>query len=350
MGAERKSITLALQGGGAHGAYTWGVLDRILEDGRLRIEGVSGTSAGAVNAVVLADGLQKGGAEAAREALSGFWEAVSAAARFSPVQRTPLDVLIGRWSLDYSPGYIAMDLLMRQVSPYDLNPLNFNPLRDLLAEHIDFDRVNCCTETRVFVTATNVRTGRSRVFRQPVLSADTVMASACLPFLFQAVEIDGDEYWDGGYTGNPSVFPLVDECESRDLVVVQVNPFVRNDRPRDARTILNRLNEITFNASLQKDLRSLVLLKQLIETEKLEHERYRDMLLHRIFATDLIDLSVSSKMNAEWDFLTYLRDLGRRTADEWLAAHFDSLGRKSTLDLPSLFEDSFHPIDLPLEE
>ena len=346
-----KAMTLALQGGGAHGAFTWGALDRILEDDRLTVEGISGTSAGAINAVVLADGLHRGGASGAREALEAFWGRMSRAARLSPVQRTPLDVLMGRWSLDFSPGYLGMDLLMRLVSPYDFNPLDINPLRDLVAESVDFARVNkAASEIKIFITATNVHSGRARVFRQPDLTCEMVMASACLPFLFRAVEIDGEEYWDGGYMGNPALFPLVDECLARDLVIVQVNPIVREERPRTARQILNRLNEITFNASLLKDLRSLVLLKQLIESGHLESERYRDSLLHRIFAPELRELDVSSKLNAEWDFLVHLRDLGRRAADTWLAAHYDSLGRESTINLPGLFEDSFHPPKLPLEE
>jgi NTE family protein len=348
---DRKSITLALQGGGAHGAFTWGVLDRLLEDGRLSIEGISSTSAGAMNAVVLADGLHSGGPDGAREALEAFWRAISDAARFSPLQRTPFDMLTGRWSLDGSPGYIALDLMSRLVSPYDLNPLDINPLRDLVVRTVDFDRVNACTQTRVFVTATHVRSGRARVFRQPDLSCAAVMASACLPFMYKAVDVDGEDYWDGGYMGNPALFPLVDDCLARDLVLVQVNPIVRDETPRSARGILNRLNEITFNASVLKDLRALVLLKQLIETGDLEHERYRNTLLHRIFAPELRSLDVSSKMNAEWAFLVHLRDAGRSAADAWLAASFDCLGHASTLDLAGLFEDCFHLIDgLPLED
>lgn len=347
MTPERISVNLALQGGGAHGAFTWGVLDRILEDDRLLVEGVSGTSAGAVNAVVLADGLQRGGGNGARQALHDFWSAVSQASRLSPVQRTPLDMLTGRWSLDTSPGYVALDILSRLVSPYDFNPLDLNPLRDIVEASVDFGRVNACRAAKIYVTATSVRTGRARVFRQPGITVDTVMASACLPFLFQAVEIDGEEYWDGGYTGNPALFPLVDECMARDLIIVQVNPIIRQDRPRRARDILNRLNEITFNASLLKDLRSLVLLKQLIEAGHLTNERYRDTLLHRIFAEELLDLSVSSKLNAEWAFLTHLRDIGRRTAEAWLDRHVGDLGSRSTIDIPGLFEDSFHPVTMP---
>jgi NTE family protein len=341
---ERKTIDIALQGGGAHGAFTWGVLDRLLEDGRIEFEGVSGTSAGAMNAVVLADGFHDGGPEGARAALRDFWRAVSRSARFSPFQRTPLDRWLGRWTLDTSPGYLFMDLMSRLFSPYDLNPFNLNPLRALLGRLIDFDRVNHCHQLKLFLTATNVRTGQPTVFRQPRITVDTVMASACLPFVFQAVEIEGDEYWDGGYTGNPALFPLVDECRSRDLVIIQINPIVREGRPRAARDILNRLNEITFNSSLIKELRSITLLKELIEVERLEHERYRDMFIHRIHADEELEgLGVSSKLNAEWQFLTHLHAVGRQVAERWLAENFEKLGKESTLDLDALFAGSIRP-------
>jgi NTE family protein len=339
--AERKIVELALQGGGAHGAFTWGVLDRLLEDERIRIEGVSGTSAGAINAVVLADGLQQGGREGARAALHGFWQAVSDAARFSPFRRTWLDRLTGRWNLDASPGYLMMDLLSRLVSPYELSPWDLNPLRKLLLARVDFDRVNRCGDLLLFVTATNVRTGQPKIFRQPHISVEAVLASACLPFLYRAVEIDGEVYWDGGYTGNPALFPLVDECAARDMIIVQINPVIRDEPPRSAREILNRLNEITFNSSLIKELRSIALLKELIEVEGLEREQYRDMLVHRISAeAELKELGVSSKLNTEWAFLRHLHGVGHRTADAWLRENFDRLGRESTFDLASLFVDS----------
>ncbi len=339
---EQKTVELALQGGGAHGAFTWGVLDRLLRDERIRIEGLSGTSAGAMNAVVLADGMTRGGREGARAALHDFWRAVSRAARFSPFRRTPLDRLLGRWTLDTSPGYVAMDLMSRLVSPYQLNPRNLNPLRDLLRDQVDFERVNRCRDVKLFVTATNVRTGQPKVFRQPEISIEAILASACLPFLYQAIEIDGEEYWDGGYMGNPALFPLVDECDARDMIIVQINPIRREEPPRRARDILNRLNEITFNSSLIKELRSIVLLKELIEAEGLEQERYRDMFIHRISAEEeLKRFSVSSKLNAEWAFLTHLHDVGLRTADLWLAENFEKLGREATFDVASLFVDGF---------
>jgi NTE family protein len=345
---REKRIELALQGGGAHGAFTWGALDRLLADEAIAIEGISGTSAGAMNAVVVADGLVRGGSGGARAALARFWRAVSDAARSSPVQRTWLDHALGRWTLDLSPGYLALDLGSRLLSPYDTNPLGLNPLRDLVHATVDFGNVNRCDVLKVFVTATNVRTGRPQVFRQPQITLDTVMASACLPFLFQAVEIDGEAYWDGGYMGNPALFPLVDECDARDLVIVQINPLLRATVPKSARDIQNRVNEISFNASLVKELRAILLLKQIIEAEGLERERYRDMFVHRIHAeAEMAALGVSSKLNAEWAFLQYLHDIGWQAADRFLADHRDDLGARSTYPLEHVLWGSVRPAEIP---
>ncbi len=342
-----KRIDLALQGGGAHGALTWGVLERILEDERLEIDGISGTSAGAMNAAVVADGLQRGGRRQAREGLHGFWHAVSEAARFSPIQRTPWDRLTGNYSLDHSPTYLFFESLTQLLHPAQLNPFGINPLRDLLAERVDFDQVNACRKVKVYVTATNVRTGRAHVFRQPQLSVDAVMASACLPFMFDAVTIDGEAYWDGGYSGNPALYPLVDDPSCQDLIVVQINPMTRQQLPTTAREVLNRINEITFNSALIKELRSIHLLHQLIDAESLQLERYRAMRLHLIHAEREVEaLSASSKLNAEWSFLTRLRDQGYGWADAWLREHFDDLGARSTFDLDELFADAFRPLDL----
>jgi NTE family protein len=201
-------VDLALQGGGAHGAFTWGVLDRLLEEPWLGIDGISGTSAGAMNAAVLVDGFVKGGAAGARKAIKNFWRRVSDAARFSPFQRGPLDILLGRWTLDSSPIYVGMDLLSRLVSPYDLNPLGKNPLREILSELIDFKQLPRAP-IKLFITATNVRTGRGHVFKNNAITPAVLLASACLPTLFQAIEIDGEAYWDGGYSGNPTLTPLI---------------------------------------------------------------------------------------------------------------------------------------------
>jgi NTE family protein len=330
-------VDLALQGGGAHGAFTWGVLDRLLEEPWLRIDGISGTSAGAMNAAVLADGHAAGGADGARAALEEFWRRVSRAALLSPLQRTPLDVLLGRWTLDHSPAFIAMDLASRLFSPYDLNPGGSNPLRDILAESIDFERL-AQAPIKVFVTATNLRTGRGRIFRNRAITPEVLLASACLPTLFQAVEIDGEAYWDGGYSGNPTITPLVRECTSRDTILVQINPVERPGTPRSARDILNRLNEVSFNAVLLKELRMIALLRQVADAGSCEGALWASMRIHRVASEAMVELGYSSKLNAEWDFLCMLRDEGRRTAESFLATHGQDLGRRSSLDLDVLLE------------
>ncbi len=330
-------VDLALQGGGAHGAFTWGVLDRLLQEPWLRIDGVSGTSAGAMNAAVLVDGYADRGAEGARAALENFWQRVSQAALLSPFRRTPLDVLLGRWTLDYSPMFVAMDLMSRMFSPYNLGQHGANPLQGILAECVDFDRLTRAP-IKLFVTATNVRTGRGRVFRNREITPDVLLASACLPTMFQAVEIDGEVYWDGGYSGNPTITPLVRECESRDTILVQINPVERPELPRSARDILNRLNEVSFNAVLLKELRMMALLRQVSHPDKSEGANWAGMRVHRIASEFMVTLGYSSKLNAEWEFLCMLRDEGRRAAESFLIAHTDDLGRRSTLDLDQLLE------------
>jgi NTE family protein len=330
-------VDFALQGGGAHGAFTWGVLDRLLEEPWLRIEGISGTSAGAMNAAVMISGHAAGGAMAARAALEAFWRKVSRAALLSPFRRSPLDVLLGRWTLDYSPGFIAMDLASRLFSPYDLNPGGANPLREILADSVDFGRL-ARAPIKLFVTATNVRTGRGRVFRNADVTPDALLASACLPTMFQAVEIDGDGYWDGGYSGNPTMTPLVRECDASDTVIVPINPVERPGIPRSARDILNRLNEVSFNAVLLKELRMIALLRQAADPGSGEGAAWAGMRIHLVRNDGMVELGYSSKLNAEWEFLSFLRDRGRAAAAAFLRERGDDLGRRSSLDLDVLLE------------
>jgi NTE family protein len=330
-------IDLALQGGGAHGAFTWGVLDRLLEEPWLRIDGISGTSAGAMNAAVLVHGFVHGGAAGARRSLEEFWRQVSDAALLSPFQRTPFDMLLGRWTLDNSPAFMTADLMARVFSPYDLNPIGANPLREIIATSIDFPRL-ADGAIKLFVTATNVRTGRGRVFRNSELSPDVLLASACLPTLFQAVEIDGEPYWDGGYAGNPTITPLVRECRSQDTILVQINPIERPGTPRSARDILDRVNEVSFNSVLLKELRMIALLRRVAHPSDGEGARWAGMRVHRIASEVMLDLGYSSKLNAEWAFLVMLRDEGRKVADAFLQVHADNLGKRSSLDLGELLE------------
>lgn len=331
-------VDLGLQGGGAHGAFTWGVLDRLLEVPWLRFDGISGTSAGAMNAVVMADGYAAGGPEGARAALEKFWKRVSDGAMLSPLRRGPLEILTGLWTLDYSPMYLAMDLTSRVFSPYDLGAVSsVNPLRAILEENIDFARV-ASAPMRLFVTATNVRTGRGRVFRNADLTPDVLLASACLPTMFKAVEIDGEAYWDGGYAGNPTMAPLVRECTSEDTILVQINPVERPGTPKTAREIHNRLNEIAFNSNLIKELRAAALLRRVADTGHTEGEIWAKMRIHRIASEEMTQLSSSSKVLAEWGFFCRLRDKGRRAAEAFLDAHGADLGVRSTLDLDEILE------------
>lgn len=331
-------VDLALQGGGSHGAFTWGVLDRLLEEPWLQIAGISGTSAGAMNAAVLADGFAAGGNKAAREALEKYWRSVSGAAAFSPLQRSPLDRLMGRWSLDSSPAYILTDLMSRMLSPYDLNPLGVNPLRNILTESIDFARL-AQAPIKLFVTATRVRTGRGRIFRNAEITADVLLASACLPTMFRAIEIDGEPYWDGGYAGNPTITPLVRETDARDTIIVQINPTERLEAPRTAADILNRLNEISFNSPLAKELRMIALLRQVADPGSGEGARWAQMKTHRIKSDMLATFGSSSKLNAEWAFVNKLHAEGRRAASEFLETHGGDLGERSTADLDILLAE-----------
>ncbi len=338
-GIEREPliIDLALQGGGAHGAFSWGVLDRILEEEWLTINAISGTSAGAMNAAVLASGFAKGGRDGARQALAGFWREVSKAARFSPFQRSPLDVLLGRWTLDNSPLFVAMDMMSRVVSPYSLNAGGTNPLDSILRDMIDFDAL-ASGPIQLFITATNVRTGRGRVFRNHEITPQVLLASACLPTLFQAVEIDGDGYWDGGYSGNPTMTPLIRDSDALDTILVQINPVERPGTPRSARDILNRLNEISFNGVLLKELRMMALLRKEANPESGEGLRWAQMRIHRITSDAMVDLGYSSKLNAEWEFLTMLHDEGRGAAEAFYRENRDAIGKRSSLDLDAFTE------------
>jgi NTE family protein len=335
---ETVLVDLALQGGGSHGAFTWGVLDRLLEEPWLKIEAISGTSAGAMNAAVLVSGFLNGGARGAREALDTYWERVAETARYSPIQRSIFDRLMNRWSLDTSPGYVMMDLMSRLVSPYNLNPFGYNPIRSILEDCIDFGHLNDAP-IKLFITATSVRTGRGKIFRNKEITPDVLLASACLPTLFQAIEIDGEPYWDGGYAGNPTISPLVRESEAYDVILVQINPRERLDTPRSAGDILDRLNEISFNAPLMKELRMIALLRQAVDPGTGEGCRWAKMRTHRILTDKLVEFGASSKLNAEGRFLRVLKDEGRKAAEEFLQSRGDDIGKRSTADLDVLLAE-----------
>ena len=337
-----RAINLALQGGGAHGAYTWGVLDALLADGRLSLEAISATTAGSLNAVALAEGWRLGGVDGAREALQRLWKGIAEAGRFNLLRPPWLDVFMHGMQqavpLEWSPPYLWMSSLMQVMSPYQLNPLNINPLREVLEQQIDFEALRASKTLKLFVSATNVETGKVKVFEREQLSVEVVLASSCLPTLFQAVEIDGEHFWDGGYMGNPAIFPLIYECESADVLIVHVNPLLRRGVPRTAAEIANRVNEISFNSSLMREMRAIAFVTSLIDRGKLSTDDARRMRIHSIRSDALMAAQgVASKMDTAWPYLCELRDAGRRQAEHWLTQHLQKVGVDSSVDIRGEF-------------
>jgi NTE family protein len=330
---------MALQGGGAHGAFTWGVLDRLLDEKDLAFEGISATSAGAMNAAAFAYGLAVNGREGARKALAGYWERVSDAARLGPLRPNLIDRMLGDHKLTWSPVFSLIGFVTRVLSPYEFNPGDYNPLRDVVEQSIDFDVLkdpDC--PVKLFLSATNVRTGKVKIFSGKELSAAAVMASACLPTMFHAVEIDGEAYWDGGYMGNPALFPLIYNCTSTDIVVVHINPLFRKDIPRAASDISNRVNEISFNSSLMREMRAVSFVTDLITQNRIVDGALKRILIHSIADDEFMGaLSPTSKYNADWDFLIFLRDQGRKCAGDWLAKNFVKLGVESSADIHTTY-------------
>ena len=339
ISGQVRTINLALQGGGAHGAFTWGVLDRLLDEKDLAFEGLSATSAGAMNAAVFAYGLAVDGREGARKALTGFWKRVSDAARLGPLQPNPIDRMLGDHKLTWSPVFSLIGFVTRMLSPYQFNPADYNPLRDVVEQSIDFDvlkRPEC--PVKLFLSATNVRSGKVKIFAGTEISVSAVMASACLPTMFHAVEIDGEAYWDGGYMGNPALFPLIYNCASSDIVIVHINPLFRKDVPHTADDILNRINEISFNSSLMREMRAVSFVTRLVTQKRIVEGGLKHILIHGIADDEFMGaLSATSKYNADWDFLSFLRDRGRKCADDWLAKNFVKLGVESSVDIDKMY-------------
>ena len=337
-GEDTRKVKLALQGGGSHGAFTWGVLDALLADGRIEVEAIVGTCAGAMNAAVLAHGLAEGGREGGRRALASFWQRIGALAAASPLQPTWLDRLLSPGNMDFSPAWRLGDLMTRQFSPYERNPADMNPLRDLIADLVDFARLRAGEGPPLFVCATNVLTGRLRVFARHEMTASAVMASACLPLLFQAVEIDGEHFWDGGYCGNPPIFPLIYMGGGPDILIVQLNPINIPAVPREVGAIIDRVNTLSFNSSLMREMRMIHFVTGLIDRGELANGNHLRLFIHMIEAeAELARLNASSKLNATSAFLAYLFDLGRARAQAFLEAHFDDLGRRSSTDVAAKF-------------
>jgi len=328
-----------LQGGGAHGAFTWGVLDRLLDEQDLAFEGLSATSAGAMNAAAFAYGLAIDGRDGARKELASFWKRVSDVARLGPFQPNLIDRMLGDHRLTWSPVFSLMGFMTRVLSPYVFNPTDYNPLRDVVGQSIDFDvlRHPDCP-VKLFLSATNVRSGKVKIFTGSEISLSAVMASACLPTMFHAVEIGDDAYWDGGYMGNPALFPLIYGCNSTDIVMVHINPLFRKEVPHSAEDILNRINEISFNSSLMREMRAVSFVTKLITQKRVADGGLKQLLIHSIADDDFMSsLSSTSKYNADWDFLVYLRDQGRKCANGWLAKNHAKLGVESSVDIDTMF-------------
>lgn len=333
-----KQLNLALQGGGSHGAFTWGVLERLMGDRRLHIAGLSGTSAGAMNAVVMADGFIRGRREGAIAAIREFWQRVSETGLFNAKTMAAWKMFSGKANLDGAPAYLMFDMITRLFSPYELNPMDYNPLLEIIEDLIDFEELRTHDELKLFVTATNVQTGKPRVFTTSEMTAKVLMASACLPLMFKAVEIDGEHYWDGGYMGNPMIYPLVHECDSKDVMIIQINPLRRDEVPTSARDILNRLNELSFNTSIVREMRGFATITQLIESGQLDNHHYSQVNFHMIEAQDdLATFDASSKFNTDIAFLEDLHQRGWNAAERWLAKNYDAIGVTSSFDVMEVF-------------
>lgn len=337
-----KKVNLAFQGGGSHGAVTWGVADRLLEDDRIDIDSISGSSAGAVNAAAVAYGLHKDGCEGARQSLDRLWRRISEAGEiYSPVRANPFPMNFGPDDLVNAFTYQMFETVTRALSPYQFNPFDINPLRQILEDCIDFEDLSQCKVTKLFIAATNVRTGKVHIFNTKDASTKVVCASACLPFLFKAVEIDGEHYWDGGYMGNPVLFPFFYEAQTSDIIIVHVNPIERDEIPVTASDIMNRVNEISFNSSLLRELRAISFVQRLLDNGwiKDEHrDRLRNIRIHSVRSDQALeDFDVSTKFRTDWTFLSGLKQKGRDIAEAWLDKNFDKIGKESSVDLREMF-------------
>lgn len=329
-----KHLSLALQGGGVHGAFSWGVIDQLLIDGRIAINAISATSGGAMMAVVMAQGLHEGGPEGARERLKQFWKKVSIASSMFPLRMQVVDKFLGNVGIDLSPSSIALDYITRIFSPYQFNLFDLNPLRGIVDEMVDFGMINRKCPVPLYINATHARTGKSVIFDDKHLSLDAVMASCCLPFIFKTVEVNGEPYWDGSFSGCPPLTPLTEKHHTSDLLLVQIHPSYVEEVPTAAADILDRATEMSFHSVLLHELKNIALTNQLIASGALDQ---KPVYIHRIESQEMLaSMGRSSKLNADWDFLVYLHDLGVQAATDWLEEHYDTIGRSSSLDVSAL--------------
>lgn len=335
----KKKVSIALQGGGSHGAFTWGVLDRLLEDGRFEFEGFTGTSAGGMNAVAAVQGLMRNGNQGARDELKKFWERVSEAGNSSLFNmRGPIDKMMGKFTMNHSPGYVIFDYLSRIFSPYELNPLQIDPLKEIILQNFDFEALRAYKDVKLYLCATHVATGHLRIFTLNELKAECLLASACLPTIHAAVKVDNDYYWDGGFIGNPVFFPLIYDCASPDIIYVQVSPTHRQKLPTTAREISDRLNEIGNNSTVIREMRAIHFITNLIDEGLLDKNKIKRVFMHVIKNDEGFEhFGWSSKLNTEWEFLTHLFEMGRESADQWIKEHYDDVGVKTTADLERHF-------------
>lgn len=330
-----KKIDLALQGGGAHGAFSWGVIDRLLDDNNIEIDGICGTSAGAMNGVCTSYGLNKGGKNLAKHLLVKFWHRISEAGKLSMLQPSWIDKMVSPGNMDYSPMYKMFSMTSENLSPSQFNPLGLNPLEKILNDLIDFDELHRMSPPKLFVCATNVKTCKPKVFGPNEISSKAVLASACLPYLYKAVEIDGEYYWDGGYMGNPPLTPLTKHTEGTDdILLVQINPFNIDVVPSTIEEIKDRVNEISFNSSLTLEIKNLEFINSLVEKGITLDGKLKKINLHSISADNSLgDLNLSSKLNTSWDFLMHLKNLGYAACNTWIENNFDNIGNNSTFKL-----------------
>ncbi len=343
MTKNTKHVGLALQGGGAHGAFTWGVLDRLLEEDELVADGICGTSAGAINAVVTAYGLHVGGKDKAKELLEKLWRNISKSGSllFKP---SMVDKYFSEGDMYQSLGYMFFNSMSQMFSPYQFNPTNNNPLREILNDLVDFNELKKYNQKKLFVCATNVKTNRAKVFSNQEITVEAVLASACLPHLFQAIEIKGEYYWDGGYMGNPPLQPLIDNTEVGDLLLIKINSINIEELPTSARDIADRINEICFNSSLINEMHLIHYKNELVRRGiKLDEDNFsREIFVHSISAHEALGhLNYSSKMNTSWDFILDLKNKGRFYAEKWLKHEFHEVGIKSSFDIEKHFFDKY---------
>lgn len=331
----KHKIALALQGGGSHGAFTWGVLEALLADGRLEIEGLSGTSAGGMNAAALVQGLIRDGNRGGAEALERYWRGVhELGSQLAPMLLDPIGKMLGDYNLRTSM-YSMMAAMIRpvldQCSPYVLNPTNADPFRTFAEQFFDFQAIQRSDRHRLFLAATHVETGKIKVFTNEELTIDALMATACLPTLFQAVQVEGEYYWDGGFIANPAIYPLINECTAKDIVVVQLTKARCPHVPKERQHIMERFSEITFNSCLIREIRAIYFMTRLIDEGKVRDPGIRRINLHIIRDDSLFQpLTHTSALNTDWDFLNFLRHAGHKCGERWIRESFDKLG----MDIP----------------